>query len=211
MSIPRNLGNFADNVDTNGQVSLTTGVTGTLPVANGGTGLTATPTNGQLDIGNGTGFTRAAITQGTGVSVTNGSGSITLANTGVTSIVAGTGITISGATGAVTVNASGGGTVTSVATGNGLSGGTITTSGTLTLGDVGYNTVGSYSCGNIPSNVGTLNPGSTFAGSAFRVYIAVYNSCAGQTGAFGGTTTPSGTLRYMGAAGSYTFIAVRIS
>jgi hypothetical protein len=38
-------------------VSLTAGVSGTLPVANGGTGLTATPSNGQIDIGNGTGFT----------------------------------------------------------------------------------------------------------------------------------------------------------
>jgi len=32
---------------------LTTDVTGTLPVANGGTGLATTPTNGQIDIGNG--------------------------------------------------------------------------------------------------------------------------------------------------------------
>jgi len=111
MSIPRNLGNFADNVDTNGQVSLTTGVTGLLPAANGGTGLTATPTNGQIDIGNGTGFTRATITEGTGVSVTNGSGSITLANTGVTSIVAGTNITLTynDGAGTLTIDASGGG------------------------------------------------------------------------------------------------------
>jgi hypothetical protein len=54
MSIPRNLGNFADNVDTNGQVSLTTGVTGTLPVANGGSGSTATPTAGGIGYGTGT-------------------------------------------------------------------------------------------------------------------------------------------------------------
>lgn len=54
-------------------------VTGTVAVANGGTGLTSTPTNGQIDIGNGTGFTRATLT-GTAsqVSVTNGAGSITL-------------------------------------------------------------------------------------------------------------------------------------
>ena len=58
---------------------LSTGVTGTLPVANGGTGLTTTPANGALDIGNGTGFTRATLTAGTGVTITNGVGSITIA------------------------------------------------------------------------------------------------------------------------------------
>jgi len=41
-------------------------------------------------------------------------------------------------------NPSGYGTVTSVATGNGLSGGTITTSGTLTVACPTFNTVGSY-------------------------------------------------------------------
>lgn len=61
---------------------LTTGVTGTLPVANGGTGQTSY-TNGQLLIGNTTGntLTKATLTAGTGISVTNGAGSITIANT----------------------------------------------------------------------------------------------------------------------------------
>jgi hypothetical protein len=64
------------NQNTTGTAS---NVTGTVAVANGGTGLTSTPTNGQLDIGNGTGFTRATLT-GTAsqITVTNGSGSITL-------------------------------------------------------------------------------------------------------------------------------------
>jgi hypothetical protein len=52
---------------------------GTVGVANGGTGLTATPTNGQVPIGNGTGYTLATITPTANqVSVTNGAGSITL-------------------------------------------------------------------------------------------------------------------------------------
>jgi len=59
---------------------LSTGVTGTLPVANGGTALSTTPTNGQLLIGNGTNYTLATITAGTGVTVTNASGSITIAS-----------------------------------------------------------------------------------------------------------------------------------
>jgi len=61
---------------------LTTGVTGTLPVANGGTNQT-TYTDGQLLIGNTTGNTlaKSTLTAGTGISVTNGSGTITIANT----------------------------------------------------------------------------------------------------------------------------------
>jgi hypothetical protein len=51
---------------------------GTVPVANGGTGVTTTPTNGQILIGNATGFTLATISAGTGVSITNGTGSITI-------------------------------------------------------------------------------------------------------------------------------------
>jgi hypothetical protein len=96
-------------------VSLTSQVSGTLPVANGGTGLTTTPTNGQIDIGNGTGFTRTTLTAGSGVSITNGAGSISISATGS------------------------GGTVTSVSTAgtvNGLTltGGPITSTGTVTLG-----------------------------------------------------------------------------
>ena len=69
---------------------LSTGVTGTLPVANGGTGDT-TYTNGQLLIGNTTGntLTKATLTAGTGVTITNGTGSITIAASGGTGDVVG--------------------------------------------------------------------------------------------------------------------------
>ncbi len=81
-------------------------VTGTVAVANGGTGQT-TYTDGQLLIGNTTGntLTKATLTQGTGITVTNGSGSITIANAGVTSIT-GTAnqITASASTGGVTLS-----------------------------------------------------------------------------------------------------------
>ena len=55
-------------------------ITGTLPVASGGTGQTSY-TNGELLIGNTTGntLTKATLTAGTGITVTNGTGSITLA------------------------------------------------------------------------------------------------------------------------------------
>jgi hypothetical protein len=57
-------------------------VTGTVAVANGGTGQT-TYTNGQLLIGNTTGntLTKATLTAGSGISITNGAGSITISST----------------------------------------------------------------------------------------------------------------------------------
>jgi len=64
-------------------ISLSSGITGTLGVNNGGTGQTSF-TNGQLLIGNTTGSTlnKATLTAGTGISITNGAGSITIAATG---------------------------------------------------------------------------------------------------------------------------------
>ena len=101
-------------------VSLTTAVTGTLPVANGGTNQT-TYTDGQLLIGNSTGNTlaKATLTAGTGISITNGSGSITVAatNNGTVTSVGGTG-TVNGITLTGTVTSSGdltlGGTLSNV-------------------------------------------------------------------------------------------------
>jgi hypothetical protein len=69
---------------------LSTGITGTLAVANGGTG-TASP----------------ATVAGTGISVSGSFPNQTITNSGVTSLVAGTNIAISGGTGAVTVNVTG--------------------------------------------------------------------------------------------------------
>ncbi len=65
-------------------VSLSTAdITGTLGVANGGTGQTSF-TDGQLLIGNSTGntLTKTTLTAGSGVTITNGSGAITVAFTG---------------------------------------------------------------------------------------------------------------------------------
>jgi hypothetical protein len=69
---------------------LSTGVTGTLPVANGGTGQTSY-TDGQLLIGNTTGNTLAktTLTAGSGITITNGSGAITIASSGGSGDVAG--------------------------------------------------------------------------------------------------------------------------
>jgi hypothetical protein len=74
-----NLSQFANKVNSSGLADLTTAVTGTLPVANGGTNQT-TYTNGQLLIGNTTGntLTKSTLTAGAGVTITNGSGAITI-------------------------------------------------------------------------------------------------------------------------------------
>lgn len=63
---------------TYGKIGLTTHISGTLGVGNGGTGITTTPTNGQIPIGNGTNYTAATITAGTGANVSNGAGTITI-------------------------------------------------------------------------------------------------------------------------------------
>ncbi|HMV47617.1 MAG TPA: hypothetical protein PLD20_01035 [Blastocatellia bacterium] len=62
---------------------LSTGITGTLAVANGGTGQTSY-TDGQLLIGNtGTGgLSKATLTAGANITITNGGGTITIAATG---------------------------------------------------------------------------------------------------------------------------------
>ena len=100
-----------------GGVDLTAEVTGTLPVANGGTGATtltdggvllgsgtgaitatAVLTNGQLLIGDGTGDpTVGTLTGGSNVTITNGAGSITIAATDTnTTYTAGDGLDLSG-------------------------------------------------------------------------------------------------------------------
>jgi len=81
---------------------------GTIAVANGGTGLSTTPSNGKLLIGNGTGFTEAVLTAGTGINISNGSGSITVSNTGIISVTANTRLSSSGgANPIISLNASG--------------------------------------------------------------------------------------------------------
>jgi hypothetical protein len=145
-----NLSQFANNVNSSGLASLTTGVTGTLPVANGGTGTT-TP-----------------------------------------SLVAGSGISITGSFPNQTVAASGSGTVTSVATGNGLSGGTITSTGTLVIACPTFNTVGSY-CFALTQGT-TLNPGSNYAANS---QIQCYSVDPANTQA--NTSSISGTWKWMAA------------
>jgi len=81
---------------------LATGVTGTLAVANGGTGQT-TYTDGQLLIGNTTGstLTKATLTAGTGISITNGAGTISIAATGSGTVTSASVVSANGFAGTV--------------------------------------------------------------------------------------------------------------
>jgi hypothetical protein len=101
-----------------GKIGLATHVSGTLPVANGGTGQT-TYTDGQLLIGNTTGntLTKTTLTAGSGISVTNGSGSITIAATGSSMVYPGAGIANStGSAWGTSYTTTGTGTVVALAT-----------------------------------------------------------------------------------------------
>ena len=158
-------------------------VTGTVDVANGGTGLTTTPANGTIDIGNGTGFTRATITAGSGITVTNASGSITIAST------------------------AGGGSVTSVAqsfTGGLISvaGSPITASGTLALtvagtsGGVPYFTSASTwaSSAALTTNALMIGGGAGVAPSTTTTGTGVLTALGNAVGAAGGVLVSGGAL-----------------
>jgi hypothetical protein len=145
---------------------LTTGVTGVLPVANGGTNLSATPANGQVLIGNGTGFTLNTLSGAGTVSISNTSGGITITGTG----------------GTVT-NVSGTGSV------NGISlSGSVSTSGSLTLG-------GTLSNVSLSSQVtGTLPIANGGTGSTTQNFVDLSNNQSTIAGnkTFTGVTTLAG-------------------
>jgi len=139
---------------------------GTLAVARGGTGLSATPANGEIDIGNGTGFTRTTLTASSGISITNGAGSITVGNSGVLSFSGGTtGLTpasptTGGVTLAGTLNVANGGsgaaTLTGYLKGNGTS--AFTGSATIPNTDItGLGTMSTQNASSVAITGGTVN------------------------------------------------------
>lgn len=97
------------------------------------------------------------------------------------------------------------GTVTSVATGNGLSGGTITTTGTLTVACPTANTVGSYAMIGSPfygpsftTTFGT-NYATGTGGGQMQAFSVVQPACDKAT-LHSVSSNISGTWKYLGAS-----------
>lgn len=130
------------------------------------------------------------IIAGTAISVSpaGGTGNVVVTNTGVTQLIAGTGVAITGSSGVITVSAIGGaGTVTLINSGSGLTGGPISTSGTLAL---------NYSCVVDPTDFNAK--GDILAGTGVGAYSAlgvggngtVLTACTGcSNGVFWGSSS----------------------
>ena len=142
-------------------------LSGTVGVANGGTGLTSTPSNGQIDIGNGSGFTRTTLNAGSGISITNGAGAITITATGgaVSSVTGSGAISASPTTGSVVV---------SVADASSGASGVVNTSTQTFGGNKTFN--GSVNVNGIVSTTGAYNftaLNESIYGSAGSVSVSV--------------------------------------
>ena len=115
-----------------------------------GSGFLINNNTGTIEVSGG-GSGAPTILAGTGIAVTAGTGTVTIANTGILTVTAGAGISVSVAGGNLNiVNTAPApapgtyGTVTSVTAGAGLAGGTITSSGTISLATVGTVSPGTY-------------------------------------------------------------------
>ena len=165
-------------------VSLSTAdITGTLGVANGGTGQTSF-TNGQLLIGNSTGntLTPATLTAGSGVTITNGSGAITVAFTGP------------GAGSVTSVDVSGGTTGLTTSGGPITSSGTVTLAGTLAAANGGTGLTAAGTVGNVLTSNGTTwqSTAPATGGTVTSASVVTANGFAGTVAT--ATTTPAITL-----------------
>jgi hypothetical protein len=94
------------------------------------------------------------------------------------------------------------GTVSSVATGNGLTGGTITSTGTLSIAPAAYQSIGSYM--GLTSNVRPVNVNNNYSGANCNVYNV--GECG--TVLVGAAT---GTYRCLGALGWPSWLGVRVA
>jgi hypothetical protein len=167
-----------------GKIGLTTHVSGTLPVDNGGTGQTSY-TDGQLLIGNSTGntLTKATLSAGSGISITNGSGSISIAATGSGGTVSSVGQTFTG--GLISV-----------------SGSPVTGSGTLALtvagtsGGVPYFSTGSSwaSSAELAANALVVGGGAGAAPSTITTGTGVNTALGVNTGSAGAFVVNGGAL-----------------
>ena len=137
-----------------GKIGLTTHVSGTLPIANGGTNATATPTAGAVAYGSGTAYAFTAA--GTSGQV------LTSAGSGAPTWTTPTTGTVTSVTGTAPVVSSGGATpAISMAAANGTTNGYLTSTDWTTFNSKGSGTVTSVSVVSANGLAGTSSGGAT--------------------------------------------------
>jgi len=181
----------------NGTANINIGVTGVLPIAQGGTNVNTVPANGQLLIGNGTGYTVAQLTAGAGITITNGAGTITLgssaASPALNNIVA--------ATGNSSIN-----NATSTIQWNWLTGSN-TTQNALVLNSTSITTGAlfavTHSTSAFTAATGIISFASSAVTSGTILSVAhTSSSLSGNVASFTSTTVTSGSVLNLGITGT---------
>jgi hypothetical protein len=181
-----NLSQLGNNINSSGQVSLTAGITGTLPIANGGTNLTSAGTSGYVMTSNGSAFVMSASSGGLGgqtVFTSGGTFTIPAGKTVVKVIVIGAGGGSGGIFGyccqPISANgASSGGAAVKYLTG-------LTPGNTLT---VSCGTGGTAGVGSVTPTSGGTGGSSSVASGTQSITTVSATGGAGSAGRYNSTT-----------------------